>query len=127
MLRKALTTAGIAACALVLSSVTALAGTLDAHAVATPAPAAALAASGACADTPALSAVFAQDAAPVFTPLVQSAPLRADTCTSCTFERGCFPCGSVATQKAPCVISDCCGVVTRSCGTCSNHCVPPPA
>jgi hypothetical protein len=132
MLRKALTTAGIAACALVLSGVTALAGTMDAHAVAaapeaTPAPATALAAPGACADIPALSAVFARDAAPVFTPLVQSAPLQADGCTSCTVDRGCFPCGSVATQKAPCAITDCCGVITRSCGTCSNHCVPPPA
>jgi hypothetical protein len=122
MLRKALTTAGLTACALVLFSVAALAGT----SAPTPAPVAALAAPGACA--PALSAVFAPDAAPAFTPLVQPAPQKAQSCTSCTIVRGCFSCSPAATDKAPCAITICCGVETgRVCGTCSNHCVPPPA
>jgi hypothetical protein len=116
MLRKALTTAGLTACALVLFGVAALAGT-----------AGAVGAPGACGDTPALAAVFAPDAAPAFTPLVQPAPLQAQSCTSCTITRGCFPCGSVVGNKAPCAISDCCGVITRSCGSCTSHCVPPPA
>lgn len=60
-------------------------------------------------------------AAPAFSP--------ADTCTSCTVTRGCFACGSTAPiLEAPCAITICCGVVRGEvCGTCSDHCVPPPS
>ena len=114
MLRKASTMA-----ALVLFGAAALAAASPAPALSTPA---------ACGGDPALSAVFARDAAPAVTPLVQPAPLKAQACTSCTIVRGCFSCSPAATDKAPCAITICCGVETnRVCGTCSNHCVPPPA
>lgn len=127
MLQRGLASVGILMALLLLSGGAALASSPDAAA---PKPiAAAPAAPGACAAVPTLAALLPQDAAPLFTPAVPSAPRPAvAACTSCTIVRGCFACTPAGTNKAPCAITVCCGVETnRVCGTCSNHCVPPPA
>ncbi len=129
MLKRGLVSVGFLMALPLLSGGAALASSSDApvpKAIAAPV-ALAPAAPGTCAPT--LTALLQQDAAPIFTPAVPFDPLPAATaCTSCTIVRGCFSCGSGATDKAPCAITICCGVETdRVCGTCSNHCVPPPA
>jgi hypothetical protein len=136
MLKKASTLVAITMALLPLSGVAALAATSDAPSlapapatVASPAPpAAAAAALGACGATPRLAAFLQRDAAPLFTPVTGPAPQPATVvCNSCTIVRGCFACDPDTADKAPCAVTICCGVETgRVCGTCSDHCVPPP-
>lgn len=139
MVKRAFTPAGISLALLLLSGAAAFAGTPATNipapapqASSMPAPAAdAPAAPGDCTGEPTLASLLKQEA-PLFTPAVQADPHPAATvvCSSCTIVRGCFSCptSAAAADKAPCAITICCGVETnRICGTCSDHCVPPPA